>query len=475
MQASGNLSAAPGIHSAMDPATDGRRCFGWVCDLSRPGFRLTVLFTVDRPLSPQADFTAEASIDRPDLRTTPYAGSAFSAPIPQKWRDGRRHAFHAGVLDASGKLVPLNGSPRTVQTAPVIQIPKPFPNPPRVPVADDAQIWLGAECPFAQPYGESFDFLAKPDADRLLRRVQGLYYPVGTLRQATLEQMQVAKRQMDRFRLPLIIELAGLSQWMAPRGKTFGRDSAEQEMDWIRKWWSAPSDGGLGGEVHYLDLDDPLYRGLYPDDKLTSITLDEVIDQLSQAIRVWQSRFPRIRSVLISNFPNWGWKGGPAYFDMKPMKGSTGRGDYYPVLLRTIERLKALGTPLYGLMMDCPYDYTLKLAPTNQPDAVRRIDFIKRLRDVEQIARAHGLKYGIFFNTDLQDYEPEGVLTPDQRDRIYFQHTLNFIDHYRKAGGTPDIYNTFTWMKAPTRFGPLDRPYTQMWNVNTFIDRLRGA
>ena len=151
-----------------------------------------------------------------------------------------------------------------------------------------------------------------------------------------------------------------------------------------------------------------------------------------------------------------------------------GRGDYYPVLIRAVEVLRERDIELWGLILDNPFDYVEKFAWSNQRDLIEPVDLIARSLDVEATARSLGLKFGLYANTDIQDLEPEGVFTQAERDQLYSVHQRNYFEAYRAAGGEPDFWNTYSWMKSPSKLTPDTEPYTQSWNVSQLIKRLRG-
>lgn len=456
--------------------TDGRRLAGWVRTGPEPDATATVGVFVDREPAGEPDFTTTADTRRPDLEALQIAGRGYEAAIPRQLRDGRRRTMAVAVRGADGAWLTLLGSPREVLCKPVLTVPEPLAEAPRPPVDADVQIWYGAEDIWAMPVEDVWEAFGQArDTWRFVQQnVQALALHNNTIAKGTREQLAGLKAVVDRDHLAVVAEIGGLEQWRAPAGDRFGEESAEEEMSWSRLWWQPVEEGGCGGVYDYIILDDPIYRGLYPEDKDEGRSLDMVANEIADAALLWRERFPQIRLVLGSNFPNWGWKGEPAYFDMPAIKGPLGRGDYHPMLLRTVEVLKQRAVPLWGLILDNPYDYVEKLALSNQSERIAPVDFIARLKDVEQTARGLGLKFGLYMNTDLQDLEPEGILTTAERDAIYYTHVRSYFERVRAAGMEPDFWSTYTWMKSPTKLVPETEPYTQSWNVGRYVRSLRG-
>jgi hypothetical protein len=457
--------------------SDGRRIHGWAATGPGDADTTAVGAFVDREAIGDPDFQGLAVRRRADLDAQNTSGRAFDLPLSRELRDGLRHQVTVATLGADGAWTALPGSPREVLCEPLLAIPELLPEAARAPIPETAQIWYGAENTWATPIEDAWAAFG-PARDQwtfVQGHVQALALHNNAIAKGTREQLEGLKAIVDAKGLAVVAEMGGLEQWRAPAGDQFGEQSAREEMDWSKLWWLPVEEGGCGGRYDYIIMDDPIYRGLFPADKDEGRSIDQVANEIADAAALWCERFPGLRPVLGCNFPNWGWKGAPAYSDMPAMKGPLGRGDYYPVLLRTVEVLREREIPLWGLILDNPYDYVEKLAFSNQPERIAPLDFVARLRDVEQTARSLGLKFGLYMNTGVQDLEPDGISSTEERDRMYYTHTRNYFERYRAAGGEPDFWSTYSWMKSPTKLVPETEPYTQSWDCAQYIERLRGV
>lgn len=472
----GTAIAAPAeILGSLDMVNAGG-CLGWAWDSERPATKLTVEFSVDTAPSAKPAFVGKANQSRADLDKLKQARTMFTAVIPHKYRDGKQHIIYASVRDSRGKLVALPGSPRKALLSKVVTVPKMNIRKNLSAIPADAIISFGGVVPFGAASDKGLEPIAfKSDEMKwTLEHSQMLHIPIGLFREAPIAQLKALKQVVDRYKLQLVVEMAGISQWMQVNGKKMGITSAEQELDWMANYCKPVAEGGAGGKVDIAMFDDPLYRCMYPNDKEEARTVTFAANQTADAMTVWQTRFPEIKIILGTNFPNWGWKGTPAYYNMPTMKGKFGRGDYYPALIETLNVLKQRGKSLYGVMVDNPADYAQKLYPSNQPEAITGTDFIQRALELEKVVKANGLKYAMWINTDIQDIEPDGTFDVPTRDKMYYDHISQYAQLYRSLGGEPDIWVTFSWMKSPSLMGPETKPYTQSWDSKQLIMQLRG-
>ncbi len=454
----------------------GAQVGGWAWDSARPTQKLTVEISFDKKPSAKPDVTALANQSRADLDKLKQAKSMFTARIPAKYRDGKQHAVYAAVRDQKGKLVVLPGSPKKVVIMKMVSIPVMNINKSLPPIPADAMISFGGVTPFGSKSGRGLAPLAfdSDDMSWVLSHSQIVHIPIGLFRDASIAELKALQAVIAKYKLQLAIEMAGVSQWMHVHGDKMGTMSAEQEMDWMANYTKPVSEGGAGGTVDIAVFDDPLYRAVYPNDRDEKKTMAYAANMTADAMTAWEAKFPNIKIMLGTNFPNWGWKGTPAYYNMPSMKGKYGRGDYYPALIETLDVLKQRGKRLYGVMVDNPADYAQKLFPSNQPEAITKTDFVKRALELEKVVKQNGLKYAMWINTDIQDIEADGTFDVATRDKMFYDHMSQYAQLYRTLGGEPDIWVTFSWMKSPSLMGPETKPYTQSWNGKQLITLLRG-
>ncbi len=462
------------IRASFDVISAGS-CYGWAWDSTRPNEKLTVEFYVDAKTTPKPHFTAIANRSREDLDKLPQAKTMFVTPVPVKYRDGKRHTVHAVIRDSQGKMVALPGSPKVGILPKIMSIPK-MTIPTNMKAIPQKSVFaFGCVVPFGGKQQNDLSPIAfhADEMKQVLSHSRILHIPIGMFSKASIDQLKGLKAVVDQYHLQIEVEMAGLSQWMSVQGDNMGKASAEQELSWMENYIKPVSEGGAGGVVDIAVFDDPLYRCLYPNDRDEGKTVAYAAAQIADAMTIWQTRFPKIKVFLGTNFPNWGWKGTPAYFNFAEMKGKYGRGEYSSVFLETLQILKVKGKKLDGVMVDNPADYAQKLAVSNQPDVIKSTDFIKRAIELEKLVKQHGLKYAMWINTDIQDIEPDGVFDTATRDRMYYQHMSAYAQLYRSLGGEPDVWVTFSWMKSPTEMYPETKPYTQAWDSLHLIKLLR--
>jgi hypothetical protein len=452
----------------------GNRLMGWADDGVRPARKPTVGAFINRPPTNVPDFAVVADISRTDLAAAGIPGFGFELFVPAPFRTGASFEVCVAVQTGEGGWHALSGSPRMVSMAPLRPPPQPLPVGSRPPVSRKVQLWYGAENTWAIDRDECFSAFAKTDQWRgVLRSAEALDLHNNVIGKATREQLTQLKRVLTSYRLKLVAEVGGLNPWLENAGDQFGEASAAEEMSWSKLWLTPEKEGGLGGRYDVLLLDDPLWRGLYPQDKQEGRSIDYVANELADAIQVWRKRFPKLQIVLSCNFPNWGWKGEPAYFNFPNLHGAMGRGDYFPIVQRALQVLERRGTKPYALFIDNPYDFVEQLSESNQRERLGKIDLMARMLDFEKTTREFGLKFGFYLNTNAGDLEGP-LYSWEERDQIYWTHVSNYIEAYRAAGGRADIWSTYSWMKTPTRMIPETTPHTQSWNFLQLRKRLRG-
>ena len=178
-----------------------------------------------------------------------------------------------------------------------------------------------------------------------------------------------------------------------------------------------------GGQVDFLDLDGPIRRLMHPENRRDGRRFDSVeaaADELVDALRLHRRAHPKTRFWLLTNFPNWGWRGEVSYHARGP--GRQDYGDYDQVVRVVLRKLKAADIVLEGVTVDNPYDYLVGEHPSVNLKDPKSVDWLQRVRTYEDFARAQGLAFNLIVNSERGGHEsderfstrdaPDGGLLP---------------------------------------------------------------
>lgn len=248
--------------------------------------------------------------------------------------------------------------------------------------------------------------------------------------------------------IKIAVENGGLLDWYADKGDQAAQFSFNEDYQTLKtliRWIKAvdPSKS-----IDILDLDHPLLRMLYPNDEKKSYhTLQSAAVELFKLVKMWREAVPGIELNLLSNFPNWAWGNTPAYYEL--FGSQNGYGHYQDELNAVQAESERAGLKLDGFTIDNPYDYATGKASSNQPAQIQGVDWMKRIKEVGDVARAMGLTVNMIFNTN-------GSRTAQG----YSEQTLAFIDLYHAQVGTPDGYWIQSWYQMPEKWLPETENYT---------------
>lgn len=293
----------------------------------------------------------------------------------------------------------------------------------------------------------------------------------------SLEDMKKLVAIVEVQDIPVVVELGGVlgPGWGPLTDHANGKESALIEIQNSKKWVTA------GGTIDYVIFDGPVRRLLYGDiasnmaangGVLVSgyhnttrgpFSHAEAASEILFSMQEWRKAYPEIQFILGCNFPNWGWKGGQDYH--KRGRGGMNWGDYREVLPVILDSVQTSPTPFSGLIADFPYNYAIgeRASPIAGNDPTL-IDWVARIRELEDFVRDEGLEFWLYTNTEEQ-----------ASDEVYSTGTLNYIDLYREAGGAPDKWLFQSWYAVPGQFGPEDLPYSMSWLVNEANKKLNEA
>jgi len=165
-----------------------------------------------------------------------------------------------------------------------------------------------------------------PQWSNLRGKLKVIKLYIGLLRTATEEQLQDFATIANQNEIKSSIEMRGL----APGSPTISGDvqnagelSFEVEFADIERFLNQ------GGNVHYLEFDDPVGRAFYPKVGVSSeetgfFTATTAIWEIIDAMERYRSAMPGLQFISLTNFPNWGWEGSPAYQDLGLTPGALG-------------------------------------------------------------------------------------------------------------------------------------------------------
>ncbi|MDP1614956.1 MAG: hypothetical protein Q8L68_04090, partial [Methylococcales bacterium] len=207
-----------------------------------------------------------------------------------------------------------------------------------------------------------------------------------------------------------------------------------------------------GHPPDYLVFDGPVRRMIYPYGVEANYHSHYTAATATiNAVQYWKAEFPEIKIYLLSNFPNWGWKGSVAYNNHGYTAGTMGLGDYFTILNVLYNTAINAGVELEGFMMDNPYDYTTKLVGSNQWSLISGINFWDRLRDFQNVVEGLGLKSALIYNSE------RGGTTSNY---LFWKDTLDYLGIYTTGGpetvGGPNTHvtNIESWHEFPTSVLP---------------------
>lgn len=310
----------------------------------------------------------------------------------------------------------------------------------------------------------------------LVNNINFLAFYIGKIHNDySMEEMQKLAGMVSQRDLEVIVELGGVlgPGWGNLTDIDNGKESALVEIRNSKKWITA------GGTIDYIIFDGPVRRLLYGNIQknleanngvLVSghfntnrgpFSFDEAADQILFSMQEWRKVYPEIGFILGCNFPNWGWKGQQDYH--KRQAGGMNWGDYWDVVQIVMNKVQSTDTRFDKVIVDWPYNYAIgeRFSPTpgNDPQA---IDWIGRIRELEDYLKGLGLEFYLYTNTEEQE-----------SNAVYSEGTLKYVDLYRQRGGAPDGWNVQSWYKVPTSFGPENQQYSMSWLTNEVIKKLR--
>jgi hypothetical protein len=327
-----------------------------------------------------------------------------------------------------------------------------------VPTAQP-EVWLCA--------GDRIAELLSPDAEWpfVQQHLTGIKLYIGQLatnRRRSAESSKDRIREIARLvkyhELKVAVELGGCLDF-SPLDDTAGEWSARRELAAIENFYA------VGGKVDYLDIDGPIRRLLHPQNRRDGRkfeSIERAADELVDALRIHQAAHPETQYWLLTNFPNWGFRGDVSYHARGPQRQDY--GDYDAVVRTVLEKLTAAKIPLEGVTVDNPYDYLVGEHRSVKLRDPTKVNWLGRVRTYEDFARQNGLSFNLIANSERGGHES---------DERFIKETLQMVDTYLKAGGKPTRWFVQTWYDYPKRLLPESDPHSIMSLTKAVIQRTR--
>ncbi len=299
------------------------------------------------------------------------------------------------------------------------------------------------------------------------RHLDGLQLYIGWVNKCPPDALKKMVVMLKENNIKLSIECGG-TLGHVPVDENNGRESAQKELRAVDKV------AAVGGKVDYLNMDGPVSRLLYTGRHRFDFgkrwswkglhSIEPCVDQLVIYMETVRAKYPDIRFFTLTNFPNWGFKGGPSYHARHENKQDW--GDYFNVISTIIPRAKAAEMPLLAVTVDNPYDYAVGMHSSRHQRDPKQVNWMGRIRELEDYVKSQGLEFNLIINTEA------GARGSDER---FCRETLQYLDAYRAAGGSPKRYFVQTWMQHPKNVVPETAPHTMTALAKEVIKRVKGV
>ena len=240
-----------------------------------------------------------------------------------------------------------------------------------------------------------------------------------------------------------------------------GAYTARAEIAKLRSLWQA------GHPPDFIVLDDPMRRLTVPGQDSMGQLFTGMADYPTAArevvayLRTMREQFPKVKFVVILNFPNWGWKGQPAFLRATGRTSPLNWGDAHDAMEALFAAVKEAGLEIHAIQGDFPWRY-YNQRPTDAVAAT--VDWPLRILSLERYARDKGVGFNLVVNSET------GYLSA----QAFAKDTLQYLDAYLADGGRPDHFAVQSWYPHPARLLPESDPEACAWLAARFIERLRA-
>jgi len=274
------------------------------------------------------------------------------------------------------------------------------------------------------------------DAEFVRKHVSGIKLYIGTVRKAPADKLAALVKNLKAHHIPLAVECGGTLGFVKLDDSN-GVQSARRELRAFDRVYRA------GGKIDYLDLDGPVRRLLYPPRGKGFESVGRCAAALMDCLRTHSKAHPGMKFWLLTNFPNWGYRGDVSYHARGPKRQDW--GDYDTVIRTVLDHAKEAGIRFAGVTVDNPYEYAVGEHRSAKLPDPKKVDWIKRIRAYEDFAKSRGLEFNFIANSEVG-----GKASASQ----FRERTLKMIDAYVAAGGKPTRYIIQSWYPHPTRLVP---------------------
>jgi hypothetical protein len=296
----------------------------------------------------------------------------------------------------------------------------------------------------------------------------GVYkFYIGDIQNANSRRVDTVKAKLFVKRLVekgirIGVEVGGLLDWYADRGERSAEFSFAEDYSTLKTLIRWINEVNPSKSIDFLDFDGPIRRMLYPNNVQKNYhTVQSATTELFKIAKSWKDTVRGIELNLLTNFPNWAWRSTPAYFQL--FGSQNGYGRYEDVLSAVRSESQRTGIRFDGLTIDNPYDYATGAAATNQALVIRNVDWMGRIAELVDSARAMGLRVNMIFNTN-----------GGQTAQGYSEQSLALIDLYRQRVGEPDGFWIQSWYDLPGTWLPETIPYTMTNLTLAALNRIAG-
>jgi len=239
-----------------------------------------------------------------------------------------------------------------------------------------------------------------------------------------------------------------------------GERTARIEIAKLRTLWQA------GHPPDFLILDDPMRRLTVPGQDSPGQIIPGIGNDPAAArevaayMKVMREKFPSVKFVIILNFPNWGWKGEPAFHVLAGRNDPMNWGDAHQAMETFFTALEEAGLTIHALQGDFPWRY---FAEQPSDALAATVDWPGRILALEAYAREKKVGFHLTANSET------GYVSA----RAFSGDSLKYLDSYLAAGGKPDRFVVQSWYPHPVDLLPESTRYTGTWLAARFIERLR--
>ncbi|MBX7231832.1 MAG: hypothetical protein K1X29_07075 [Bdellovibrionales bacterium] len=231
----------------------------------------------------------------------------------------------------------------------------------------------------------------------------------------------------------------------------------------------------MGLNIDYLVLDGPFYR-IFESTSSSCISkfgkkinLQYAAQQVVYYMKIMRNKFPGVKFVLLSNFPNWNFREFNSVNGVgERIRDSQGNAINYEQVLRTaVELARGYGIPFDGFQIDNPYNfiyYNSGLIESGRSYGQGLEDKWSRLSQLVDLAHSLNLKVSLILNSETPGY-PQGknrdFFFRNQNSQIFSNLTIQYAADLRFLKNIPvEQYVVQSWYDAPTYIFPVLTRYT---------------